>query len=100
MPRKTLEELKEEKERLLRRSKAKQSLINLARQRKMEREKLKAEIQALKNPGSKTAKNLAKNIGKRSAKILFKGAVGLGRHLSTVSAEQNKQTKKRKKKKR
>lgn len=94
-----IEELRKEKEHLLRREDARKSLLNFSRQRNLERRRLKAEIKALKNPGSQTAKNLAKNLAKRSGKILFKNAVLLGKHLSTVAAEQNKTKPKRKKKK-
>lgn len=93
----SITQLKAERDRLLKRENAKKILIDTSRQRKLERDRLQAEIRALKNPGSQQAKTVAKNIARRSGSILFKNAVSLGRHLSKVAAEQNKPTRKNKK---
>lgn len=93
---KSINELKEEKRRLLLRQKAEQVIIGVSNRKALERKRLQAEVNALKNPGSLQAKRVLKNITRRTGLILFKNAVALGRHLSKVSAEQNRPTRKKK----
>ncbi len=96
MARLSIEELRRRKMLLLGRDKARKELRNAQLQRRLERKRLKAEIRALSNPGSIVARNIAKKIAIRSAKIIFKGGVALGKHLSAVAAEQNRPVRKRK----
>lgn len=96
----SIEQLEAEKKRLLLRQRAGKALIDISNRKALRRRKLKAEIKALNNPGSLQAKSVARNIARRSGIILFKNAVALGRHLSTVAAEQNKPVRKKKKKSR
>ena len=97
---KSIQELEREKKRLLLREKASKILIDLTRHKKLKRQKLEAEVRALKNPGSQSAKNTVRRLTRRTGKILFKNAVKLGRHLSTVAAEQNQPDRKKSKKSR
>lgn len=103
---KSLEQLKKERNLLLRKANAKNSLQALSIQREVERRKVKAEITALRHPGSVVAKRTAKRIAIKSGRALFRGVFAIGKHLSEVAAEQNRPerkrrvTKKRKKKRR
>lgn len=92
---KSLEQLKKERNLLLRKANAKNSLIALSRQRDVERKKVRAEITALKHPGSVVAKEIAKRIAIKSGKKLLQGAFAIGRHLSEVAAEQDRPIRKR-----
>ena len=96
---KSLQQLRQEKQELLVKAKARQVFSGIIRHRLMERKRLKAEITALKNPGSVTAKRVAKKIAKQSGKILFKNAVVFAKHLGKVAAEQNMPTRNRMRKK-
>jgi len=69
-----IEELRKQKEKPLREAKAKQSLRNLAAQRNAEERKLKAEIRALKRPGSIRAKKTAKKASISFGRSLIKGS--------------------------
>lgn len=92
---KSLEQLKEERNLLLRKANAKNSLMALSRQRDVERNKVKAEIIALKHPGSIVAKRTAKRIAIKGGRALLRGAFAIGRHLSEVAAEQDRSVRKR-----
>ena len=85
----SISQLKDKKEMLLRKDKAKMSLLIFSRQKNLERKRLKAEINALENPTSTTAKRIARKIGIKSAKVLFRGGLAIGRHLNKVAMEQN-----------
>lgn len=93
----SIEQLKDKKEKLLREKNARVSLMNFSKQRDLERKKLKADINALENPRSAAARRTAIKISVKSGKLAFKAALGLGRHLMAVSAEQNKPVRKKRK---
>lgn len=95
----SLEQLRDEKEALLRKERGKRSLDNLALRSKVERKRLKAEINALKNPKSQTAKRVARNLSLKSATLLFKGGMFLGKHLAKVAREADRPARKPTKKK-
>lgn len=85
----SITQLRDKREMLLRKRKAKVSLLILSRQKNLERKRLKADINALENPTSAAAKKVARRIGIKSAKALFKGGLAIGRHLNKVAMEQN-----------
>ncbi len=86
----TIQRLKKKKKGLLQKLKAEKSLLLLKRQNKLEEKKLRAEIKALQNPGKVQAFNVAKSLAKRSGKLLFKGTLIAGRHLSEVAKSQTR----------
>lgn len=93
---KSLEQLKKENERLLRKRNARQSLMNLSLKRKLERKRLVAENKALRNPLSTSARKAASKVAVKTSVAFFKGAIAVGKHLSAVAAEQNMQKPRRK----
>lgn len=92
MARKTLEDLKKERNRLLlkqskklRYSSAKASLQSLAKARKLEERKLKAEIFAMKHPGSMAAKKSLKVTSGKLGKFLRKRAQIVKKNLDELA---------------
>ena len=95
----TIQRLKKKKKSLLEKLKDEKSLLILKKQNKLEERKLRAEIKALKNPGKGQAFNIAKGLAKRSGKLLFKGTVIVGKHLSAVARQQSQMDERERKKK-
>lgn len=87
---KSLEQLKEERNILLRKKNAKQSLLRLAIKRKIERKQLEAELKALKNPRSSVAKKTARRLLIKSSIALVRGGRAIGKHIAKIAAEQNR----------
>lgn len=77
-----------EKKKLLMKSNAKKTLMANKQRDMLERQKLEAEIKALKNPGSVRAKNVAGSLGKRTGMLLLSGSKALGRHLGALARDQ------------
>ena len=77
-----------EKKKLLQKSNAKKTLMANKRRDMLERQKLEAEIKALKNPGSTRAKNVAGSLGRQTGSLLLKGTKAFGRHLSALARDQ------------
>jgi len=75
---------------LLRKAKAKSSLDSLARSRKLERKKLKAEISALKNPGSLVARKSLRSATSKFGGFLKKRATIINENLSALEEKERK----------
>ncbi len=84
---KSLEQLKDERDTLLRKKNAHMSLRRLAIRRKLERKQIQAEVKALKNPKSMAAKKTARRLVIKSSIALVRTGVAIGKHLGKVARE-------------
>lgn len=89
---KTLAQLRREKAELLKRAKNRELFKTFIQQKKFEEKKIRAEIKALKNPRSTSAKVTATKIATKTGRLFAKGSILLGRHLAAVAREQNAPT--------
>lgn len=94
---KSLDQLRKEKKALLQKSNAKKTLMANNQRDMLERQKLEAEIKALKNPGSTRAKNVAGSLGMKTGRLLLKGSKALGRHLGNLARDQREAERKQSK---
>lgn len=86
----TITKLRREKAILLSKAKNKNQFNTFLKQKSFEERKLRAEINALKNPKSTTASATAKKIALKFGRLSFRASVSLGKHLGTVAREQDK----------
>lgn len=91
MPPKTLEQLKEENEKLRRVKIGRDSLQRLSEKRNLERKKLIAENKALRNPGSIRAKKTFLAISGKFGRIIKKGTLAVHNNLERIAAEEERQ---------
>ena len=85
---KSLEDLKRERDALLRKGKAKASLQSLSTQRELERRKIQAELRALKNPRSIQARKIAINLSRKVSIGIFKGGKILMKGIDIIAERQ------------
>lgn len=95
---KSLETLRKERERLLRKKRAADSLAKLSRERDLERKRLKAEIKALKNPGSKSARKFFVGAARRAGKFLKERAAIVAENARREEMMERKRMQMKKKK--
>ncbi len=93
MVHKSLEQLKRERNRLLRGSKARASLDSLSKARNLERKKISAEISALKRPGSLAAKKSLKSAAGKFGKFIKKRADIVTENLDRMAREDEREEK-------
>ena len=91
---KTIEDLKKERDNLLRKksrtarwSAAKKSLEKLGSAKRLEEKKLKAEIRALKNPGSAEARKKLRSAGSKFGAFVKRRAAIVSENLNELSSE-------------
>ena len=85
---KSLEDLKREREALLRKANARASLQSLSTQRELERKKIQAELRALKNPRSIQARRIAINFSRKVSIGVSKGGKILMRGINIIAERQ------------
>lgn len=92
---KSLEQLKKERDALLKKNIGRKSLENLSRKRALEKKQVEAEIRALKNPGSMQAKASLKNAGRILGGFIGKRARILSANINaSLEAEERRAKKK------
>jgi len=87
---KSLEQLRKERDKLVRISNARASQDNLSQSRRLEGKKLKAEISVLKNPRSTAAKKSLRSAGKRFGSFITKKAKILGQNINAALEEEQR----------
>ncbi len=100
---KTLTQLRREKVELLKKAKDKDKSLRIrklidtfAKQKEVEKRKLRAEISALKSPRSTAARRTVIKLTVKAGRLFLKSSRGIANHLAAVSREQGKRPMKRK----
>lgn len=97
---KSLDQLRIENELLIRKHKARQSLINLSMRRKLEAKRLRIENAILRNPKSTATKKTAKKLAVKGGRLLLKGSVLLAKFLEKQTRPEPMKIKRKIKKRR
>lgn len=95
----SLESLKKKRDGLLRKAKARKSLMDLSKVRELERKRIKAEIFALENPKSIKARKILRSTSGKVGRFLKKRASVISQNLERIAREDEKKRRPMRKKK-